>query len=419
MRRLRTSRSCREIENRIVVNLTDSNASQTDALSVATEVALADFNATAIDAIAPVSLNVAITDHNNGQTDFIHVGNTFGISDFSAAQTDVLTIHISAPRIVETNATQTDAVHATVRASVVDSNATQTDSLIMSLRQAIADSNTTPSDVLIAKVLASMADSNATPSDALVARVLASLAESNAAQTDSLVVTVSGPPGNSELFLEGDLGIVFGTAPNVQNWLDQSGNGHTAGPYENQPVQATIAAYANQLGLNFAQNHALQTPTGWAHGPISGAIPVTTFTIANPTAVNSTTQCAFGSGTSNTAFFDLQFNPVANTIAAFASSTNKIQISKNPITPLAIMIEWNGASSTLRVNQQSVTASGNLTLTGAVTGQCIGNNNQGAGSSALGGPMMLHILYYRLLTSAERLALWNYATTKYGLTIAP
>ena len=117
MRRLRTTRTCRAIENPpIRVALADSNATQGDAIIVTSggviDVGLTDSNATPIDVI-DVATVIDLIDSNASQNDAIGPATTVAILDSNAAQSDTIVATVE-PALADSNATQTDSLSASI-----------------------------------------------------------------------------------------------------------------------------------------------------------------------------------------------------------------------------------------------------------------------------------------------------------------
>ena len=94
MRRYRNVRMCREHENPptpIIVNVSDSNASQTDSVVATLEVRANDANAAPTD-FGTTGTGVSVSDANAGQTDSVIATVEVDVSDANADQTDVATI---------------------------------------------------------------------------------------------------------------------------------------------------------------------------------------------------------------------------------------------------------------------------------------------------------------------------------------
>lgn len=215
-----------------------------------------------------------------------------------------------------------------------------------------------------------------------------------------------------KLWLRADMGVTESGGA-VSAWADQSGTGDTnknvvQGTAANKPTYtASHASYGNKPAIVFDLDDQLLS-AAWA---VALAQPLTLF-LAGHTTTRTTNHYMFDNRTdpSQCALYD---STAGSGVTIYAGAAIAAAVASTD--PKITCCVFNGASSTILVNQKTAQATGNAGANG-LTGTSIGNYAAG-GSFGNNGPVAEVIVYSGALSASDIDRVMDYLGARYGITI--
>ena len=259
----------------------------------------------------------------------------------------------------------------------------------------------------------SFLDSSATAATSYSYEVVASTyaGTSTASAPLSLTTPVSAPSlptSGMAIWLSADNGVEWSTAGSVSGWRDMSGNGYLAAQSKtsNQPTySANVVNGRPTIHFSSAGNQVLTLPNF-----MSGATAGELFIVNRVAASSYQAMYDFGAGGGGS--YPASDGTVRDDFGLSSQvNAGPASISMTSFNLYNVSAQASGAW-TLRLNGdiQYSAAIGTTTFT---TGPLLGQG----GSSFFSGDIAEVIAYTRVLTAAERLAVGQYLTHKYSLSV--
>lgn len=207
----------------------------------------------------------------------------------------------------------------------------------------------------------------------------------------------------------------YGVYANVTRWADQS-DAHDpnrdvvcGSPGRPAPIRVPSDSKLNgQASMLFAGVEFFDMVGLWNNAPVEQ--PYTLIVVGYDSAAGN--QNFIGQIDENNWYVSTYNGHYASSIG----STTLSGTSADSVTPKILYFEYNGANSTIRVNQETPQKIGPMDP-GALPHLEIGGNTQG--QAALLGAIGTALIYRGLLSDGDRIAIQSYLSNRYGPVIGP